>query len=153
MPATTPTPVKRKKLPDPADPEPKEATVRLPLHREIQEACTLTMQEARKALDSNKKPQLKPDRPAPARFFRPEGAGHFLEPAEVEQAFKDLNQRQPLTSAYQTTCSEADIIERERNIRTLLCIRSARKWIDESIMSTAKALEATPGLEDWGRSL
>jgi len=153
MPATAPTPAKRRRLPDPADPEPRESTVRLPLHKDIREACTLTMQEARKALEANKKPQLRPDRPAPARFFRPEGAGHFMEPAEVEQAFKDLNQRQPLSTPYQATCSEADVIEREKNIRTLICIRSARKWIDESIMITAKALESTEGMEEWGRSL
>jgi len=153
LPATVPTPVKRKKLPDPADPEPRDPTVRMPLHEDITRACTLVMEDVHKAVAANKKAQVKPDRQAPSRFFRPEGAGHFMEPAEVEQSFKDLHQRHPLTAPYQASISEPDLIERERGLRAILCIRSARKWLDETVMRTVCTLEKQPGLEDWGKSL
>ena len=152
MPKPTPTPVKKKKLPDPADPEPKEGTVRMPLHGDIVQACDMAMEDIKKAIATGKKVATKPDRPAPPRFFKPEGAGHFLDPAEVEQPFKDLNHK-PLTSPYLSTLSEADLIEREKILRALLCIRSARKWIDEAVMRTVLSMEEIPGMSDWARSL
>jgi len=60
LPATQPTPVKRKKLPDPADPTPKDPTTRMPLHGDIREACDLIMQDVHKSVTTNKKIQVKP---------------------------------------------------------------------------------------------
>ena len=131
----------------------REGVSRYPLHTDITEACQLAMEDVKKALTTGKKPVVKPDRPAPPRFFKPEGAGHFLEPAEVEQAFKDLHQRGNLSAPYSGAQMEVDIIEREKTIRALLCIRSARKWLDEAVMKTVEAMAATPGMEEWAKSL
>jgi len=106
-----------------------------------------------KTVKASKKALVKPGRQAPPKFFKPEGAGHLLDPAEVEQPFKDLHQRGALAAPYHVTVTEADLIERERRMRAILCIRSAKKWLDEDVMHTVTALERQPGMEDWGKSL
>ena len=52
MPASQPTPVKHKRLPDPLDPEPKEGIARFLLHQDITTACQLVMANVKKALMS-----------------------------------------------------------------------------------------------------
>jgi len=114
IPVSVPTPIKKKKLPDPADPEPRDPTVRMPLHRDILEACNLIRQDVLAAANNPQKKQhvrVKPDRSAPARFFKPEGAGHILEPAEIEQNFKDLHYRPDQLAPYQASQTEEDLIE------------------------------------------
>jgi len=133
----------------------------LPLHRDIPEACDLIRQDVLAVANNPQKKQqvrVKPDRPAPARFFKPEGAGHILEPAEIEQNFKDLLYRPDQLVPYQASQTEEELIDRVRTLRSILCIRRAHKWIDEAVMNTVRALELQLGwrtrrTEDRGRSL
>jgi len=49
--------------------------------------------------------------------------------------------------------SEAEVRDRESSIRTLLCIESTKRWLDDAAIETAELIERMPGMEDWGRSL
>ena len=140
-----------RRVEDPADPDTKSGPECYPMHHVVVSACHNVSEEVRKAVMSGKKVSIKPDRAAPPKFFRPQGSGYFIEPAEVEDAFKELSQGTLSPHTVHTT--EAEMAERERTARTNICILNAQKWIDSAIKRSILIMGKHPSLEAWASSL
>ena len=78
-----------RRLADPADPDPKTQPTRFPLHPTVTDAFSQIAGELQQGLAEGKSfLTIKPDRSAPAKFFKPEGSGFMMDPCTLENQFK-----------------------------------------------------------------
>jgi len=152
---TVATPRKMRRIPDTQDPDSKAGPIRLPLHPTIKAALDGCKKEIKvsQGADMASQPKVNPDRQAPARYFRPEGAGSFLDPATLDSTVKDLHKGALPSSPHPFTTPESELKDREQQLRTLLCIESVKRWLEDAAIEIAEVMEKKPELYEWGHSL
>jgi len=87
------------------------------------------------------------------RYFRPEGSGTFMEPAEVDPNLQQLHKGTMPKQPNMVATAESELKDRESLTRTHICIESTRRWLEDAAIETAELIEKMPGMEDWGKSL
>lgn len=73
--------------------------------------------------------------------------------ASLDAEFKKLHKGSLPTVPNMVTITEHEVKEREQLARTLLCIESSRRWLEDAAIEMAETLEKMEGVSSWGKSI
>ena len=153
---TPSSPLKRKhRVEDPNDPKGKAEPVRFPVHKDIQALLDLIKEEvavAPKGTHAGKHLPvgsfLEIDRSVTAPYFAPSNNRKLLTASRIGEEFFTLAPRASRSPA-KMKVSDKQLQDQEEIWKQLLCIRNAKRWIEETAAKAITSLKEQEPLREY----